>query len=265
MSLDASAFFTDRNGDAEGRSTGASDGTRPSTGPGTVSAALPLPVGATIRGVDVSYRTHGVTQDRPLVEIVVRRLGAPTAPEVVFAAPLGGTAAPFNDPPLASFNLERPPRTRFDHPPVVIEPSATYALRCRLPSGSWLHGVSIGFVAPRQEFTPFVGTGTRLLDTRELPHRGKIQPNGSIVVATGAHSARSAVIHLAVTDTEGSGWLAVFPSDTGHPGNASINWSRAGQILSNTTITALDPAGTFTIQCGVSATHVVVDAIGYFV
>jgi hypothetical protein len=92
--------------------------------------------------------------------------------------------------------------------------------------------------------------------------RGLDQPAGSTLVPPGATAV---AMNLAVTSTEGSGWLSVQPGDVATPVGASINWWGPGQTLSNWTVAKLDGARQLRIfGLGSGATHVVVDVTGYY-
>jgi hypothetical protein len=129
--------------------------------------------------------------------------------------------------------------------------------------GQLVQGLRIGYVPPPRAFVA-LDPIPRVLDRRTSP-LGKLNPNEERrVTLTGAPGfATSAVINLTVTDTEGAGYVAVFPANVPWPGNSSINWSDGGQILANSVVTAVDPTGTIAIHGGVGRTHIVIDAQGY--
>jgi hypothetical protein len=68
------------------------------------------------------------------------------------------------------------------------------------------------------------------------------------------------VINLTVTETEGAGFVAVFPGDVAYPGNSSINWFAPNANIANGVITAVDATGQVKIG-GVNPTHVVIDVL----
>jgi hypothetical protein len=129
--------------------------------------------------------------------------------------------------------------------------------------GQFVQGLRIGYIPPPQAFVA-LNPIPRVLDTR-TGSLGKLNPNEERrVTLTGVPGfAASAVINLTVTDTEGAGYVAVFPADVPWPGNSSINWSDGGQILANSVVTAVDATGTIAIHGGVGRTHVVIDVQGY--
>jgi hypothetical protein len=72
-------------------------------------------------------------------------------------------------------------------------------------------------------------------------------------------------MNLAVTATEGSGWLSAQPGDVATPVGASINWWAGGQTFSNWMVAKLDAARQIRVfGMGSGAAHVVVDVTGYY-
>ena len=124
--------------------------------------------------------------------------------------------------------------------------------------------MTIGYQPPAQSFVPFAGT-PRVLDTRTAG--GKLAAGEERTLALGFAGARSAVLNLTVTETEGAtgGFVAVFPADVPWPGNSSINWSSPDQNVANGVITAIDATGQVKIRGGAARTHVVIDRIGFMI
>ncbi len=56
--------------------------------------------------------------------------------------------------------------------------------------------------------------------------------------------------NLTVTGTVSTGYLAVFSSDVGWPGNSSINWFGTGQLLANNVFTGFATDGSINVLCG---------------
>jgi hypothetical protein len=77
--------------------------------------------------------------------------------------------------------------------------------------GQFVQGLRIGYIPPPQAFVA-LNPIPRVLDTRTGP-LGKLNANEERrVTLTGVPGfAASAVINLTVTDTEGAGYVAVFP------------------------------------------------------
>jgi hypothetical protein len=92
--------------------------------------------------------------------------------------------------------------------------------------------------------------------------RGLDQPIGSTLVPLGATAV---AVNLAVTATEGSGWLSVQPGDVAVPVGTSINWWGPSQTLSNWMVAKLDAARQIRVfGMGGGSSHVVVDVTGYY-
>lgn len=122
----------------------------------------------------------------------------------------------------------------------------------------------------------FVSKVERIYDSRAASTDwgqsvGKFHPNEERwlqvpvpVTTVGAHAA---VLNVTVTQTEGSGWLAVYPPG-GYPGTSTINWSGPNQTLANNTQTAIGPVQSnrygVLLRTGPSRAHVVVDLLGYY-
>ena len=84
-------------------------------------------------------------------------------------------------------------------------------------------------------------------------------------MSLGIAGARTAVINLTITETVGSGFVAVFPANIEWPKNSSINWSASNQNIANGVITAVDGNGNIKIRGGSNPTHVVIDRIGFMI
>ena len=125
-------------------------------------------------------------------------------------------------------------------------------------------GVTVGYTPPTSSFIPFSGGDPRVLDTRITG--GKFAASEERTLALGFPGARSAVINLTVTETEGNGgFVALFPAGIAWPGNSSINWFGANQNLAAGNVVAMNAAGAITIRAGANATHVVIDRIGWLI
>ena len=246
LSLDAFAFFTDSTIDAQGRIYQDATGVQPSVVNTRLSAALPIPVGSTIHQLNVAY------QQQPIMEIWKRSMVTPMP-----YAPVFQQSVPLADPGPATTTLE------FD-PPIPVDQGETVAVRFFATAGSSVLGVTVGYRPPLQAFVPFTGGTPRVLDTRLTG--GKLNDGEERTVSLGFAGARSAVINLTITETEGNGgFVAVFPADIAWPGNSSINWTTAGQNIANGVITGVDALGRIKIHVGAARTQVVIDRIGFFV
>jgi hypothetical protein len=135
-----------------------------------------------------------------------------------------------------------------------------------------------GLFGARVAWAPPAATGAlfspstpqpRALDTRlASPLPGKFSSGDTKVLSLSDHipaGAVAALVNLTITETEGAGFLGVFPAGTEWPGTSSINWSATGQNLANsvTVVTPADRSIAITAGGG-GRTHVVVDVAGYF-
>ncbi len=214
--------------------------------PGRVYAPLALPVGSVVRQLNIAY------QGTPIVEINRRQFSAPATVTQMFQQTTTSTGGV----QTMTFNLASP---------VTIEANASYTVSLFFSPGDTVYGMTVGYTPATQSFLPFSGGPPRVLDTRD-PGPGKLTPNEERVVVLGNPGARSAVINLTITGTEGAGgFVAVFRADIAWPNNSSINWSSANQNVANGVIVALDGAGQIKIRGGANNTHVVIDRIGWFV
>ena len=242
VGIDAYGFFPDR---AQDRVYQDITGSQP-LATARVWAPLSLSAGSVIRQISASY------QGQPIIEISRRPLytSAPAqapaqAYQKTFAASPGGPFASTEN--LAS--------------PVTIEAGFTYTASVWCSPGTSIIGMQIGYLPPVQGFVPFAGANPRVLDTRTSG--GKIAANGELTVDMGVPGARSAVLNLAVTETNGAGFLAAFPANIAWPGNASVNFNGAGVSASNLVVCALDSAGQLKLRCGPASTHAIIDRIGF--
>jgi hypothetical protein len=82
-------------------------------------------------------------------------------------------------------------------------------------------------------------------------------------------SASAVTFNLTVTETVGSGFLALFPADSDFPGVSNINWSGPVTIANGGTV-ALGPSvelgpGCVTVLCGGGgAAQFIIDITGWF-
>jgi len=121
-------------------------------------------------------------------------------------------------------------------------------------------------------FFTAVNPQIRKLDTRSPgPFTGKLA--GGVTIAPISllpelpAGAKAAVLNVTVTQTEGAGFLGLFPDGTAWPHTSSINWSGPGQTVANGTTVSVSPAGALSIICGGTAdakAHVIVDLLGYY-
>jgi len=103
----------------------------------------------------------------------------------------------------------------------------------------------------------------RVLDTRAGGAR-RPEARTTIIVHTNRTGATAVGINIALTETEGPGFVTAWASDTAQPFTSIINSTEAGENISNFVIVPVAADGTFKLYTN-SATHVVVDLMGYFV
>jgi hypothetical protein len=70
------------------------------------------------------------------------------------------------------------------------------------------------------------------------------------------------LVNVTLTETTGSGYVAVFPAGTLWPGTSTVNWWGPGQSVANA-ITVMHGNNKLTLRAGVGTTHVVLDLYGY--
>jgi hypothetical protein len=76
--------------------------------------------------------------------------------------------------------------------------------------------------------------------------------------------ATGALLRVTITDTEGPGFLSVYSNAlTTVPASSNVNWDKVGAIAGADPTVAVDATSKIKITAVISATHVVVDVIGY--
>ena len=131
-----------------------------------------------------------------------------------------------------------------------------------------------GYFPGTDALTP-LATPARLLDTRpdgstidSAAVAGGIRPAGStqvLQISTRAGipaGAATVVLNVTVDQPQGSGYITVYPCDAPLPTASNLNYT-AGQTIPNAVITKLSATGTVCLYTS-SATHLIVDAAGYF-
>ncbi|HKA04007.1 MAG TPA: hypothetical protein VKD67_06740 [Acidimicrobiales bacterium] len=212
-----------------------------------LDAPLVVPVGSQLTEISIAYQAPAPASGPGLL---------------IFRQPLGGSLTSVGNVLLP----ESPARSVVTAPLYeVVDGSSTYNLQFFVgftnPT-AFLYAVRVGYRPPAQAFVP-LSPSVRSLDTRASG--GKLNANEERVVAldgvpTFAHGA---VINLTVTETEGAGFVAVFPADTEWPGNSSVNWSGSDENVANSVLTGTDADGRIRIRGGVNPTQVVIDVVGY--
>jgi len=210
-------------------------------------APLVVPAGSTLKEVTIAYQAPAPASAPALF---------------IFRQPFGGNLQEVGLLPLAESPGQSVVTGALDE---VVDGTSTYNLHFYVgftDPTAFVFGVRVGYQPPPQAFVPLVPIG-RVLDTRVTG--GKLAANEERVITLDGVPgfAQGAVINLTVTETEGAGFVAVFPADVGWPGNSSINWSDPDQNIANGVLTATDDTGRIRIRGGVNRTHVVIDVVGY--
>jgi len=77
--------------------------------------------------------------------------------------------------------------------------------------------------------------------------------------------ARAALISLTVVNTNAAGFIAAFMGGIAWPGNSSINWDHAQEVIAVTTVSAVSTSAVMNAYCSFgSSTNFLVDVIGYY-
>lgn len=131
----------------------------------------------------------------------------------------------------------------------------------------------VGWFAGSGNYTPVVPT--RMADTRsgEVPglrpvRPGKLVPSedpltiGVTSVGPLPSHVRAVVLNLAVTATEGPGFVTAWPCGA-RPSTSSLNFTTADVTRSNAVIIPVSAAGEICFW-SMTPTHVVIDVVGYF-
>jgi hypothetical protein len=105
----------------------------------------------------------------------------------------------------------------------------------------------------------------RIIDTR--PSGVRIPAGGTrevkVTDIAGVPSTATAVVlNVTATDTQGPGYLTVFPSNVPLPPSSNVNYV-AGQSIPNVVVSGVSPDGRVTIY-SFAETHVIVDVAGWF-
>jgi hypothetical protein len=83
--------------------------------------------------------------------------------------------------------------------------------------------------------------------------------------------AKAVTYNLTIADTQGAGYLGIFPANVDWPGNSSINWWQSGLLLANGGAVGLgvsfvtNLAGSVALHAGgPGSTAFIVDITGYY-
>lgn len=103
---------------------------------------------------------------------------------------------------------------------------------------------------------------TRIYDSRTAS--GKISNTQTRTLTPTSTSGLIAIaVNVTVANTEGTGYLSLFPGDTTWPGTSSINWFTPGMELANNALIGMPANESFKVFCGgTGATQFIIDLIG---
>jgi hypothetical protein len=121
---------------------------------------------------------------------------------------------------------------------------------------------------------PFIGIPPcRIADTRQLGFpagyglpalTAGVPRNFTLTGRCGIPSLAAAVsLNVTVTNTQGSGFILIFPQGDPQPDVSTLNYV-AGQTIANAAVVPLGTAGGITVIAGVSGTDLILDTNGYY-
>lgn len=242
LPLDAFAFDTAQAAQTPYRLYQDITGMQPSNSSGSIYAALPIPVGAVIRKLDISF------QGQPEITVMRRAMDGTLTPLHGMFAPLaagGGVKT-------QTYTLD-----------ATITHGATYFVQAACSAGDSVLGMMVGYVPAPQAFIPFTGNNPRALDTREggltrfAANEERVVNLSSLLIPT----ARAAVINLTAVDVSGGGFLSAYADGIPWPGNSTVNYASAGQTVANAAVVTM-ANGRIKVRAGVNGAHVVLDVVG---
>jgi hypothetical protein len=231
-----------------------------------------LPLSTPSRVFDSRTKTSSRPSGLPLAtgeQVTVTLTGAPSGASAV-ALNLAGTGAtgstyltvfPSTDPGTSTLNLSTVDPTAAVFTIVGVGLNNTIKLRNAGPSTHAFVDV-LGYFAPSGTlgYTATVPP-TRILDTRQ--NSGPRVAAGATVTVTAPSSvptsAKALAVNVTATNETGSGYLSLSPD--GSKTTSTLNYSLATRANSN--IVTMNSSRQFKIYNNGSATHVIVDLVGY--
>jgi hypothetical protein len=212
-----------------------------------LDAPLVVPVGSRLKEISIAYQAPAPASSPAML---------------IFRQPLGGVLQSAGTVPLPASAGQTVVTAQLNE---AVDGSSTYNLQFFVgftnPT-AFVYAVRVGYVPPPQAFVP-LSPSKRVLDTRVAGGKFNVNEERLVTLAGVPSFAHGAVLNLTVTETEGAGYMAVFPGGTSWPGNSSINWSAPNQNIANAVLTAMDASSRITIRCGVNRTQAVLDVVGY--
>jgi hypothetical protein len=114
----------------------------------------------------------------------------------------------------------------------------------------------------------------RVFDSREASSvlgGAKFAAGDAVAVNVGPFEsgfALSVFVNVTITETEGAGFLTVWPGDASDtvdpPTTSNINWTGPGMTLANLALSQVGQENSIEVRCGgAGRTHVIVDFQGY--
>ena len=76
-------------------------------------------------------------------------------------------------------------------------------------------------------------------------------------------AARAVSLNITVTNTQGPGFILIYPQGASQPTVSTLNYV-AGQTIANAAVVPLGASGAFTVIAGVSGTDLIIDTNGYY-
>jgi hypothetical protein len=121
---------------------------------------------------------------------------------------------------------------------------------------------------------PFIGVDPcRIVDTRGNGFAGPYGPpslpgggprNFTLTGQCGiAGTAQAVSLNVTVTNTQGPGFILIYPEGATQPGVSTLNYV-AGQTVANAAVVPLGTGGGITVIAGVSGTDLILDTNGYY-
>lgn len=252
-------FFTVDNNPTPGL---AAPPRRYATSQSFLEAAVRLPTGATIHGVEVFGYNDVNTQQ--LWQLVRFTLGTDSA-IMLGDLTLDGTG-------LVSGTIEFLPQTPAPYTigadeylvVALANADATTAAVGAEVTYSVPTAPSLVPISPRRVYDSRT-SGTKLApgEERTISVAAAADGSGEVVPA----GATAVAITFTVTATEGAdgGFAAVYPAGAAWAGTSSVNWFGVGQNMATAAIVGLGGDRSITVRGGVAATHCVVDVSAYLI
>jgi hypothetical protein len=148
----------------------------------------------------------------------------------------------------------------------VADPGHGYTVSVELKPGVVLHGAVLTYVPPTTGFVPVAPA--RIYDSRQSPGTKLDTGNETFFSVPVSLFVPTVLLDLTITQTEGAGYLVVYPSSgegPSRPATSNINWTAPNQDLANLVVTQVGFENTNLVYAGGSGrTHLIIDLLGYF-